>query len=87
MHHALTTQHTTHRHALQVPDSLGLRLVSLKSLHLPNNDLVGLPDSIGRLTGLTELNLLRNKLATLPSVSKHPRRLRCSALLVYPSGS
>lgn len=38
----------------------------LEKLALCNNQLVKLPDSIGRLTSLKELNLVNNKLAELP---------------------
>ena len=49
-----------------LPDELGLYCASLKVLSVQNNELTTLPDSILKLTNLTELNLVKNKLVSLP---------------------
>lgn len=50
----------------EVPDAIGKHLWSLKSLSLSSNALEEIPDGLCDLTALTELNLVRNKLRTLP---------------------
>ena len=49
-----------------LPDELGLYCASLKVLSVQNNELTTLPESILKLTNLTELNLVKNKLVSLP---------------------
>lgn len=50
----------------EVPGAIGKHLWSLKSLSLSSNALEEIPDGVCDLTALTELNLVRNKLGSLP---------------------
>lgn len=49
-----------------IPNAIGRHLWSLKSLSLSSNALEEIPDGVCDLTALTELNLVRNKLGSLP---------------------
>src|SRR5262249_56887563 len=51
-------------------------LARLKRLHLNSNQLVRLPESIGRLAQLEELYLHRNQLTQLPESIRQLARLR-----------
>ena len=51
---------------VSLPDELGLHCASLRVLSVQNNELTTLPESILKLTNLTELNLVKNKLVSLP---------------------
>jgi Leucine-rich repeat (LRR) protein len=49
-----------------LPAALFTQLPLLEKLSFSNNEIIALPPEIGNLTGLNELNLIKNRLVTLP---------------------
>jgi Leucine-rich repeat (LRR) protein len=68
---------------VQLSPDFCANLTSLKALHLPNNNLTSLPETLGSLVHLTQLNLLRNQLVSLPTVSQYVRMHRPVCMYVY----
>ena len=53
-------------HLKSLPNELGPNLQGLEILHLSNNELTYLPDSLVTMSSLTQLSLMSNKLVELP---------------------
>eukprot|EP00752_Nemacystus_decipiens_P010775 g9584.t1 len=68
----------------EVPAAIGKHLWSLKSLSLSSNALEEIPDGLCDLTALTELNLVRNKLGSLPDRSLTALHLASNRLNQLP---